>query len=199
MNRIWIVTTPRKSSVLEDICFETTAEGLELQFKGGLTAREIVGFFSIEKDAREVAADLIRSRDREAAREAKDREEMVRARRLALLLQTAEDPETWIAFAKRAITKLEQVSSLIHDGAITLPGSKFHREIMEIVDGAARAAGPGASPAKVYPSRETILAYFEEQLGPHLDPSLRNCTDEELRAAWDNEGPDCESSTWGSA
>jgi len=34
----WVVTDPTPESALEDILFETSLRGLELQFKGGLTA-----------------------------------------------------------------------------------------------------------------------------------------------------------------
>jgi hypothetical protein len=36
-DKIWVVTDATPVSVLEDVCFETTLRGLELQFRGGLS------------------------------------------------------------------------------------------------------------------------------------------------------------------
>lgn len=36
-DKIWVTTDATPVSVIEDICFETTLRGLELQFRGGLS------------------------------------------------------------------------------------------------------------------------------------------------------------------
>ena len=41
-NKVWIVTEPTKESELVDILFQADGDRLELQFKGGLTGKEIV-------------------------------------------------------------------------------------------------------------------------------------------------------------
>lgn len=36
-DKIWVVCDATANSVIEDICFETSIRGLELQFRGGLS------------------------------------------------------------------------------------------------------------------------------------------------------------------
>lgn len=48
---IWLVTNPTALSTLADILYETTFRGLELQFKGGLTAAENPTIFSDKAEA----------------------------------------------------------------------------------------------------------------------------------------------------
>jgi len=61
---IYVVTIPRHNSVLVDICFETNLHGLELQFKGGLTAGEIHGIYTDRHAAVTAAEVLLQKRDR---------------------------------------------------------------------------------------------------------------------------------------
>lgn len=41
IEKFWVVTKPRSESEPGDICFETDAKGLALQFKGGLDPESI--------------------------------------------------------------------------------------------------------------------------------------------------------------
>lgn len=56
---LWIVTQPTTVSELGDICFEADMNCLQLQFAGGLVAREIVGTFTTEKEAIKLAKSLL--------------------------------------------------------------------------------------------------------------------------------------------
>ena len=47
----WVVVDPTKISTFADILFETTIRGLELQFKGGLTAAENPTVFTDKAEA----------------------------------------------------------------------------------------------------------------------------------------------------
>ena len=60
-----VVTKPWRYSTIADICFITDLAGLELQFKGGLTAANIVGLYSLLSDATAAAETLIAERDAE--------------------------------------------------------------------------------------------------------------------------------------
>lgn len=51
----WVVTDPGPDSTLADICFETTLDGLRLQFAGGLTMDDRPVVFTTENEAREEA------------------------------------------------------------------------------------------------------------------------------------------------
>ena len=57
IDNIWIVTHPKINyrCELEDILFETSISGLELQFRGGLKIEEIVGVFTEHTEALDVA------------------------------------------------------------------------------------------------------------------------------------------------
>jgi hypothetical protein len=52
---IWVVTDPTPHSTLPDVCFQTTLDGLRLQFAGGLTMDEHPTVFSAEEEAHEEA------------------------------------------------------------------------------------------------------------------------------------------------
>ena len=47
----WLVTDPTSLSELIDICFATTLRGLELQFRGGLTAAQNLTLFTERAEA----------------------------------------------------------------------------------------------------------------------------------------------------
>ena len=57
--RFYVVTKPRRLSVKIDILFETDLPGLELQFKGGLTAEEIHGIYTKSAEANREADRLL--------------------------------------------------------------------------------------------------------------------------------------------
>jgi|GEM_PF-2433131 len=52
---IWVVTDPGPDSTFADVCFETTLDGLRLQFAGGLTMDDRPVAFTTENEAREEA------------------------------------------------------------------------------------------------------------------------------------------------
>lgn len=52
---IWVVTDPSPHSMLPDVCFQTTLDGLRLQFAGGLTMDEHPAVFTEEDAAHEDA------------------------------------------------------------------------------------------------------------------------------------------------
>ena len=52
---IWVVTDPGPDSTLADVCFQTTLDGLRLQFAGGLTMDDRPVVFMTENEAREEA------------------------------------------------------------------------------------------------------------------------------------------------
>ena len=59
IERFWVVTMPAQRSTIGDICFETTWQGLENQFRGGLKVEEIRAVSDDEKEAKEHARKLI--------------------------------------------------------------------------------------------------------------------------------------------
>lgn len=59
LTSIWIVTKPTRVSTVEDICFNTDAPGLALQFKGGLDPESIHAFYTSEQEAKGAAQWLI--------------------------------------------------------------------------------------------------------------------------------------------
>ena len=52
---LWVVTDATKHTDLRDICFETTIEGLRLQFAGGLSMDDHPVLFTDEEEAHEEA------------------------------------------------------------------------------------------------------------------------------------------------
>lgn len=55
LDRIWIVTKPTPESEIVDILFSSTMDELELQFRGGLEAKNIVAIYTEEPEARRIA------------------------------------------------------------------------------------------------------------------------------------------------
>jgi len=51
IEKFWIVTKPRSESELGDVCFETDAKGLALQFKGGLDPEAIHAVYTARSEA----------------------------------------------------------------------------------------------------------------------------------------------------
>ena len=55
VSKFWVVTKPTKQSVLIDILFNADMKRMELQFKGGLSNKEIIGIFTTQNEAEKVA------------------------------------------------------------------------------------------------------------------------------------------------
>lgn len=55
LDKFWLVTRPRASSELADICFQTDIKGLALQFKGGLDPEEIHAVYTSCNEAQREA------------------------------------------------------------------------------------------------------------------------------------------------
>jgi hypothetical protein len=53
--RLWVVSNPTPHSILPDVCFETTLDGLRLQFAGGLSMDDPPAVFRSEEEAHEEA------------------------------------------------------------------------------------------------------------------------------------------------
>jgi hypothetical protein len=53
--RLWVVSNPTPHSILPDVCFETTLDGLRLQFAGGLSMDDDPAVFTSEEAAYEEA------------------------------------------------------------------------------------------------------------------------------------------------
>jgi hypothetical protein len=59
LNRLYVVTYPTSKSEICDILFETDMIDLELQFKGGLSAKNIAAVFSEHEEAYAFALNLL--------------------------------------------------------------------------------------------------------------------------------------------
>lgn len=55
VSKFWVVTKPNKNSELIDILFQADIKRMELQFKGGLASKEIIGTFTTKNEAEKVA------------------------------------------------------------------------------------------------------------------------------------------------
>jgi len=66
VDSIWIVTRPTQVSTLADIVFQTSVPLLANQFRGGLSADDIMGVYLNEQEARAVGASLLAGRTKEA-------------------------------------------------------------------------------------------------------------------------------------
>ncbi len=55
IEKFWMVTKPGPVSELGDICFETDAKGLALQFRGGLKEEDIHAIYTDHKEAEKEA------------------------------------------------------------------------------------------------------------------------------------------------
>jgi hypothetical protein len=63
INILWIVEFPKLKSELVDILTRANLRGLDLQFKGGLSASDIHSVWTDESEAVEIAQTLIRRRN----------------------------------------------------------------------------------------------------------------------------------------
>lgn len=59
IEKFWIVVKPQQVSELADVCFETDAKGLALQFKGGLNPEEIHAVFTARNEAEREGARIL--------------------------------------------------------------------------------------------------------------------------------------------
>jgi hypothetical protein len=59
IKKFFIVTKPEKYSKLGDILFDVTILGLQNQFRGGLDSKDIVGVFSEQEEAEDLAIELL--------------------------------------------------------------------------------------------------------------------------------------------
>jgi len=55
VSKFWVVTKPTKKSELIDILFHADMKRMELQFKGGLSGKKIIGIFTTKNEAEKVA------------------------------------------------------------------------------------------------------------------------------------------------
>lgn len=59
IEKFWLVVKPQPLSELGDVCFETDAKGLALQFKGGLDPEEIHAVFTARNEAEREGARIL--------------------------------------------------------------------------------------------------------------------------------------------
>ena len=59
IEKFWVVTKPGLVSELGDICFETDAKGLALQFRGGLEPEEIHAIYTAHDEAEKEAKRIL--------------------------------------------------------------------------------------------------------------------------------------------
>lgn len=59
ITRFWVVTKPEPGSGLADICFESDAKGLALQFRGGLKEDNIHALYTGREEAEKEAKHIL--------------------------------------------------------------------------------------------------------------------------------------------
>lgn len=59
IEKLWVVVRPSPSSEIGDVCFETDAKGLALQFKGGLSPEEIHALYTSRNEAEREAERIL--------------------------------------------------------------------------------------------------------------------------------------------
>ena len=59
LQKLWVVVRPRRPCEIDDICFETDAKGLALQFKGGLDPEDIHALYSSRNEAQREAERIL--------------------------------------------------------------------------------------------------------------------------------------------
>lgn len=57
----WVVTKPSKNQILEDILFKANMAYMRNQFVGGLKAADILGTFTTQKEASDLAKAAIKA------------------------------------------------------------------------------------------------------------------------------------------
>lgn len=63
LHGVWIVTYPKKTDEISDVCFFSETTKLGLYFAGGLKPNNIAAMFTDESEAEAFGWDLIRSQD----------------------------------------------------------------------------------------------------------------------------------------
>ncbi len=59
IEKMWVVVRPSPASELGDVCFETDAKGLALQFKGGLDPEDIHAVYTGREEAEKEAGRVL--------------------------------------------------------------------------------------------------------------------------------------------
>lgn len=59
IEKLWVIVRPSPMSELGDICFETDAKGLAIQFKGGLDPEEIHALYTSHNEAEREAKRIL--------------------------------------------------------------------------------------------------------------------------------------------
>ncbi|MBI4376335.1 MAG: hypothetical protein HY549_07775 [Elusimicrobia bacterium] len=59
IEKLWVIVRPSPTSEFGDICFETDAKGLALQFKGGLDPEDIHAFYTSRNEAEREAERIL--------------------------------------------------------------------------------------------------------------------------------------------
>ena len=59
IEKLWVVVRPRRACEVDDVCFETDAKGLALQFKGGLDPEEIHALYTSHNEAEREAKRIL--------------------------------------------------------------------------------------------------------------------------------------------
>lgn len=59
IEKFWVVTRPHRLSEISDVCFDTDAKGLALQFKGGLDPEEIHAVYTAMNEAQREAERIL--------------------------------------------------------------------------------------------------------------------------------------------
>lgn len=59
IEKLWVVVRPSRLAELGDVCFETDAAGLALQFKGGLDPEEIHAIYTACNEAQREAERIL--------------------------------------------------------------------------------------------------------------------------------------------
>jgi len=59
IEKLWVIVRPSPTSEFGDICFETDAKGLALQFKGGLDPEEIHALYTSRNEAEREAKRIL--------------------------------------------------------------------------------------------------------------------------------------------
>jgi len=60
VGKFWVITKPTKASSLADICFEADIMYMKNQFRGGLEAKDIIGFYKSKPKAEKIAEKLLK-------------------------------------------------------------------------------------------------------------------------------------------
>lgn len=74
IEKLWVVTKPGRESELADVCFETDAKGLALQFRGGLQPEDIHAIYTIREEAEKEANRILAAFKKYDAELKKDRQ-----------------------------------------------------------------------------------------------------------------------------